>query len=42
MQANMASIQFCQVNSKYLMQNVFDALRVHCEQKKYAILHEAV
>lgn len=38
----MASIQFCQVNSKYLMKNVFDALNLHCEQKKYSILHQAV
>ena len=42
MQTNMAAIQFGQQNQRYLMRNVFDELRQHCERRKYELLHHAV
>jgi hypothetical protein len=38
----MAAIQFGNHNRKYLLSNIFNALRQHREQSKYALIHDAV
>ena len=38
----MAAIQFGNHNRKYLLSNIFNALRQHREQSKFALIHDAV
>jgi len=38
----MAAIQFGNHNRRYLLSNVFNVLRQHREQSKYALIHHAV